>query len=121
VTQESRAERVARITAALNALGLYPEPLDPTGVEFVHAPWFFKIPRLRRFDGYATPWRIVLRRSFEETSDYLLAHELTHVWQMQNEHLRMPLSYLASGYRRNRYEREARWAGRQVALEVPGS
>ncbi len=115
MTGEGRAERVARITAALNALALYPKPLDASRVEFVHAPWFFRAPRLRRFDGYATPWRILLRRPFEETSDYLIAHELTHVWQLQNRHVRMPLSYLASGYERNRYEREARWAGRRIA------
>ena len=106
------SERVARIVDRLNALALYPKPLDATRVEFAHVPLFFKMPRMRRFDGYATPRRSLLRRSFDETSDYLIAHELTHVWQMQNLSIRVPLSYLTSGYARNRYEREARWAGR---------
>jgi hypothetical protein len=37
-------------------------------------------------------------------------HELCHVWQMQHRPVRMPLSYLRSGYASNAYEREAREA-----------
>jgi hypothetical protein len=111
-------ERVRRLADALNELGLYPEPLDPTGIEVLHMPRFFRVPRLRRFDGYATPWAILLRDPPAATSDYLLAHELCHVWQMRNQGARMPLSYLLSGYERNRYEREARWAGRRAAAAV---
>jgi hypothetical protein len=40
----------------------------------------------------------------------LITHELCHVWQMQHHPIRMPLSYLRSGYAANRYEAEARLA-----------
>jgi hypothetical protein len=38
-------------------------------------------------------------------SDDLVVHELCHVWQMQHRPLRMPLSYLGTGYAANQYER----------------
>jgi hypothetical protein len=37
------------------------------------------------------------------------------VWQMQHRPLRMPLSYLHTGYRRSAYERQAREAARRTA------
>ena len=109
------AEAAARLRAAadhLNALGLYPEPVDPTGVRVIHAPWFFRGPVLRRFDGYALPETILLRRPLAETSDELLRHELCHVWQMRQRGALMPLSYVFKPYARNPYEVEARWASR---------
>lgn len=108
----SAAERLRAAADHLNALGLYPEPIDPTDVVVHHAPWFFRTPTTRRFDGYALPGRILLRRPLGETSDELLRHELCHVWQMRHRGPLMPLSYLVKPYRRNPYEREARWAGR---------
>jgi len=45
-----------------------------------------------------------------EVSDDLVTHELCHVWQMQHRPLRMPLSYLGTGYHANPYERQARAA-----------
>ena len=63
---------------------------------------------LRRFDGYATHLVILMRRPVPD--DDLLTHELCHVWQMQHHPIRMPLSYLLTGYARNRYEEEARRA-----------
>ncbi|MDX6617639.1 MAG: hypothetical protein QOK36_25 [Gaiellales bacterium] len=78
-------------------------------MRLVAAPWLFRFPWLRRFDGYATH-RIILVRARELMEDGdLVAHELCHVWQMQHRPLRMPLSYLR-GYRHNRYELEARGA-----------
>ena len=74
------------------------------------SPLAFRLPRLRRFDGFAAWNLILLRRSVEETGDDLLTHELCHVWQMQHRPLAMPLSYLSEGYVRNRYEAEARRA-----------
>jgi hypothetical protein len=66
---------------------------------------------MRGFDGYATwGWLVLLRRSLAETPDDLLCHELCHVWQMQHRPLRMPLSYLRTGYAGNPYEAEARAA-----------
>lgn len=108
-------DATARLRAAadhLNRLGLYPRPVDPTGVRVIHAPWFFRAPVLRRFDGYALPGAILLRRPLAETSDQLLRHELCHVWQMDQRGPLMPLSYLVKPYARNPYEAEARWASR---------
>ena len=105
-------ERLRAAAAHLNRLGLYDRPLDPRGVRVVHAPWFFRLPVLRRFDGYALPECILLRRPLDEVDDGLLRHELCHVWQMRRRGPLMPLSYLVQGYRDNPYEREARWASR---------
>jgi hypothetical protein len=74
-------------------------------VRLVVAPWLFRLPWLRRFDGYATHRLVFLRSS--NTSADLLTHELCHVWQMQHRPIRMPLSYLATGYDANPYERQA--------------
>jgi hypothetical protein len=75
-------------------------------------PWLFRLPWLRRFDGYAA-WNVVLlRRPVEQSGDDLITHELCHVWQMQHHPIRMPLSYLR-GYTGNRYEAQA---GRAVDL-----
>jgi len=72
------------------------------------APWFFRLPWLRRFDGYAIH-RVILLRS-GDVSDDLVTHELCHVWQLQHRPVRMPLSYLGTGYAGNQYERQARAA-----------
>ncbi len=77
-------------------------------MRLVIAPWFFQIPGLRRFDGYAFH-RLILLRS-DDVSDGLVTHELCHVWQMQHRPIRMPLSYLGTGYAANHYERQARAA-----------
>jgi hypothetical protein len=83
------------------------------------APWLFRWPWFRRFDGYALHGTILLRRE-PDLDDDLLTHELCHVWQMQQRPLAMPLSYLRHGYVRNPYELEAR---RAVAATsgVPGA
>ncbi len=72
-------------------------------------PWFFRLPTLRRFDGWAAWNTIVLREPVEAAGDDLVTHELCHVWQMQHKALRMPLSYLR-GYAQNPHELEARRA-----------
>jgi hypothetical protein len=77
-------------------------------VLLVVAPWFFRLPGLHRFDGYATHRLILLRSA--DVSDDLVTHELCHVWQMQHRPIRMPLSYLGTGYAANHYERQARAA-----------
>ncbi len=82
------------------------------------APSLFKLPWLRRFDGYAT-WNVIfVRRPLSETSDDLVTHELCHVWQMQHRPIHMPLSYLWQGYAANVYEIEARRAT-QVTAQAP--
>ena len=73
-------------------------------------PWLFRLPWLRRFDGYAAWGLVALRGSVAEIGDDLVVHELCHVWQMQHRPLAMPLSYLRYGYSANPYEVEARAA-----------
>jgi hypothetical protein len=99
--------RVAK--ARLDALDLYPTPVAIDRVQVHVSPRFFRLPFLRRFDGYALHRRILLRRP-PTANDDLLVHELCHVWQMQHRPVRMPLSYLVRGYARNPYEIEARRA-----------
>jgi len=71
-------------------------------------PWFFRLPYYSRFDGFAFHFGMLLRS--ESVSDDLVVHELCHVWQMQHRPIRMPLSYLRTGYAANQYERQARAA-----------
>ena len=79
-------------------------------VRILHVPWLFRLPWFRRFHGY-TMWPVILlRRPLADSSDDLICHELCHVWQMQHHPVRMPLSYLRTGYAANPYEREAREA-----------
>lgn len=91
----------------LDLLRLYPTPVRIDRVRIRVRPGMFRLPFLRRFDGYATHRRIYLRRPAEGSGD-LLVHELCHVWQMQHHPMWMPLSYLIRGYRNNPFEREAR-------------
>ena len=108
-----RSEARALLTAAkarLDALALYERPVDIDRVRIWSAGWLFHLPWFRRFDAYAM-WNLILLRSHEAGADAeLLCHELCHVWQMQHRPLRMPLSYLRTGYARNPYEAEARRA-----------
>jgi hypothetical protein len=107
---ESSRAALAAAKARLDSLPLYPRPVRIEGIRIVHAPWVFRLPWFRRFNGYAA-WRLILlRRPLADTSADLLCHELCHVWQMQHRPLRMPLSYLRTGYRSSPYEREAREA-----------
>jgi hypothetical protein len=78
------------------------------GVRIVVTPWLFRLRPWRRFDGWATHCVIFLRS--DELDDDLVVHELCHVWQMQHRPLRMPLSYVVTGYEANGYERQARAA-----------
>ena len=103
-----RAAALDRARERLDRLSLYPEPVRTRRVRLVVAPLAFRLPWLRRFDGYAA-WGLILLRSATEDDD-LLTHELCHVWQLQHHPLRMPLSYLRSGYAANAYEAEARAA-----------
>jgi hypothetical protein len=74
-------------------------------------PWLFKLPRMRRYDGYALPWTILLRRPpGGGASDDLVCHELCHVWQMQHRPLAVFWAWLTKRYEENPYELEARHA-----------
>jgi hypothetical protein len=105
--QARAALRAAK--AHLDPQELYPRPVSLRGVTIHSVPWFFRLPFMRRFVGYATYQTILLKRPLAEVSPALVAHELCHVWQMQHHPLKMPLSYLR-GYDDNRYELEARRA-----------
>ena len=109
MTPAARA-KLARAKARLDTLDLYPEPVRMRRVRLVSAPWLFRLPWFRRFDGYTMWDLIVLRGPVEDASDDLVTHELCHVWQMQHHPLAMPLSYLYRGYRDNPHEVEARAA-----------
>ena len=106
------AAAVRRAKARLDGLDLYPRPVRIDRVRVWVAPWVFRLPWFRRFDGYAM-WSLILLRDPlgpGGSSEDLLCHELCHVWQMQHRPLRMPLSYLLRGYARNPYEVQARAA-----------
>jgi hypothetical protein len=109
------AGALMRAKARLDRLELYPAPVRIDRVRLLVWPWLFRLPWFRRFDGYAAWNTILLRAPVERTSDDLICHELCHVWQMQHRPLAMPLSYLRSGYERNRYEQEARRAVAKTA------
>lgn len=96
-----------RAKARLDRQPFYPRPVSLRGVRIWIAPWVFRLPWFRRFDGYSAWWTILLRSRALLDDETLVAHELCHVWQMQHHPVRMPLSYLLVGYARNPYEREA--------------
>src|ERR671939_148287 len=102
-----KRDALARAKARLDRRRLYPRPVSLRGVRNWIAPWLFRLPWFRRFDGYAAHWTILLRSRALLADDSLVAHELCHVWQMQHHPLRMPLSYLLLGYDGNPYERQA--------------
>ncbi len=103
-------QALERAKARLDALTLYPRPVEIEHVSIRSVPWLFRLPWFRRFDGY-TMWNLILLRSPGLVADDdLVCHELCHVWQMQHHPVRMPLSYLRVGYAANPYEDEARRA-----------
>lgn len=108
------AERLlARAKARLDGLPLYPAPVRADRVRIVHAPLVFRLPRMRRYRGYAL-WRTILLRDVPAAaaSDDLVTHELCHVWQGQHRRWHMLWTYATTRYRDNPYEREARSAVR---------
>lgn len=110
MTTPGGPSRLARAKARLDPLGLYARPVRIERVRLVSAPWLFRLPWFRRFDGYAM-WNLILVRAPGLADDEdLICHELCHVWQMQHHPVRMPLSYLRLGYAENPYEIQAREA-----------
>lgn len=99
---------VVRAKARLDRLDWYPHAVRVEKVRLLYTPWFFRLPWLRRFDGFALHGTILMRHA--DPHDDLVVHELCHVWQMQHHPITMPLSYLRRGYANNPYEREARTA-----------
>jgi hypothetical protein len=105
--------RLVRAKARLDRLDWWARPVRIEHVRIVVTPWLFRLRPWRQFDGFATHVVIFLRRA--DLSDDLVTHELCHVWQMQHRPVRMPLSYLRTGYWRSPYERQAREAARRTA------
>jgi hypothetical protein len=106
--ETAKREALERAKVRLDRAPLYPRPVSLRGVRIWIAPWLFRLPWFRRFDGYAAWLTILLRSRAVLADEALVAHELCHVWQMQHRPLRMPLSYLLHGYAGNPYEAEAR-------------
>ena len=109
--------RLVRAKARLDRLEWWPRPVRIAHVRILVAPWLFRLRPWRRYDGFATHFVILLRSA--DVSEGLITHELCHVWQMQHRPLRMPLSYLRTGYDRSPYERQAREAARITAGLAP--
>lgn len=106
------AELLATAKQFLDPLEFYPRPVSLRAVRIVHWPWFFKLPVLRRFCGWAAWWLIIVADPLHAVPAGLIVHELTHIWQQQHHPLRMPVSYWF-GYERNPYELQARAAQAQ--------
>jgi hypothetical protein len=102
--------RLVRAKERLDRLDWWPRAVRLEGIRILHAPWLFRLPPWRGYDGFATHRVIFLRHS--GVSDDLVTHELCHVWQMQHRPVGMPLHYLRTGYDRSPYERQARAAAR---------
>ena len=105
---DGRREALARAKARLDRLDLYARPVRLERVRVLVAPWFFRLPGLRRYDGYALVRTILLRGA--DASNDLVTHELCHLWQMQHRPLHVVFTYLTTRYARNPYELEARRA-----------
>jgi hypothetical protein len=116
VRPPDEADLLAAARARLDRLSLYPRPVDVSRVSIHIVPWLFRVPGFRRFAGYATFRRILLRGQVADED--LIVHELCHIWQAQHRPVRMWLSYARPStfssdrraYRANHYEREARAA-----------
>jgi hypothetical protein len=109
-----------RAKARLDRLHLYPRPVSIRAVQVLAVPWLFRLPRMRRHDGYALPWTILLRDRPETltASDDLICHELCHVWQMQHHPLRVFWAWLTEPYEQNPYELEARRAVEETRMRA---
>ena len=59
---------LARAKARLDPQALYQRPVRLDRVRVVVAPWLFRLPWFRRFDGY-TMWNLILLRSPMLASD----------------------------------------------------
>jgi hypothetical protein len=105
-----RRERLAAAKARLDRLDLYARPVRIEGVRVLTLPWLFRLPYMRRFDGYALWKTILLRRPLAQTSEDLLTHELCHLWQGQHRRWHMLVAYVLTAYELNPYEEEARAA-----------
>ena len=107
---EARAA-LERARARLDRLHYYPRPVSLAGVRVLTIPLFFRLPRLRRYAGYAL-WKTIILRypPGRGASDDLVTHELCHIWQMQHRPFHVVWKWATTRYRENPYEIEARRA-----------
>jgi hypothetical protein len=82
------------------------------GVRILVVPWLFRLPRLRRYHGYALHGTILLKHA--DASEDLVTHELCHVWQSQQRPLHHFWTWLTTAYEKNPYELEARRAAAET-------
>ena len=78
------------------------------GVRVWVVPWFFRLPRMRRYHGYAFRKTILLKDA--DASEDLVTHELCHIWQSQQRFFHHVWTWATTSYEENPYEREAREA-----------
>lgn len=111
---------LTRAKARLDRLRYYPRPVSIRFVHVLTVPWLFRFPGMRRYDGYALPWTILLRDrpGTETASDDLICHELCHVWQMQHMPHRVFWAWLTEEYERNPFEVEARRAVEETKMHA---
>ena len=104
------AAALQRAKARLDRLDLYPEPVRLEPVRVRVTPWFFRLPRLRRYNGYALKHTILLRRPAADMPDDLVTHELCHIWQQQHRRGQAVWAWATKRYDENPFELEARRA-----------
>jgi hypothetical protein len=125
-----RAEQTAvleRAKARLDSLAFYERPVSIRRVRILSPGWLFRLPWFRRFDGYTIWSTILLRQPLAQVGEDLITHEAVHVWQGQNEWVRLWISYVKPstfigdhrGYWENPYELEARAAVAQTRPAAP--
>jgi hypothetical protein len=102
--------RLEGAKARLDRLDFYRRPVQLDRVRVWTVPWFFRLPKLRRYDGYALRRTILLRHLLAGTSEDLLTHELCHIWQQQHHPWRVFWAWLTKPYDENPFELEARRA-----------
>ena len=127
MTQSEARSVLTQAKARLDPLGLYGRPVSIDRVRVLSLPWLFRLPWFRRFDGYTIWSTILLREPLAGVDDELITHEAVHVWQGQNEWMRLWISYVKPstfigdrrGYWENPYELEARSAVARTRPEGP--
>ena len=79
----------------LDRLDFYPRPVSIRGVQVFTVPRLFRLPGMRRYDGYALPWTILLRDrpEVEELSGQRWVPVLVHGDQVIHDSHRI-LEYL---------------------------
>ena len=104
----------------LDRLDFYPRPVSIRGVRVLTVPRLFRLPGMRRYDGYALPWTILLRDrpGTGTASEDLICHELCHVWQMQHHPLRVFWAWLTEPYEQNPFELQARRADVETRMSA---